>query len=468
MLVTLIVTLFVFGLLLLVSAYLIDYGAKGGIGYIGDFLGGEGREWFGIRSPSGVLAVDAFTHESFQISMFILVFVASLTLALRFSTIEMLGWFDLSQHNYKRLKARNKVVRKIFFSGTVLILVLSQILLLFSARESVEVLSVQHLLKDVGYYHLEVDGKLDSWWHKQNLPEQFRKFQKENKNVKGSDLVVDGLLGNESKLKLYQIIYQSKIKGINQNLGICEIKTIIKNISLELESRNPGVLQQLKVREHSSIALMFSDDIPKHLRWDNYSRNGIQSIPFISSNPSTPTSNTVSHCNASYEVHCTDFLDKLLRFSKNKLSSTEEVYDKFCQYPNHKNGYIETGLVIIHSGKDLKQAEIIAEEACTRLSSIASSGVTRTNSNGFYPKINLHQSQSLNSSYLIVDTYCPTSNITIAQSEVYEGLETGYYIVVTSIKEADDPTLNEDLNRARELYQDAYITNSQVYLGCSH
>ena len=411
--------------------------------------------------------IDAFSYDWIHCLYLLLLFATAVIFVLLIALIRLLIHSQLSG-------SHKRIYTIIFWGIPVLIIIFSQMLVTLGPG-SEDIRNVQLLLKDAGYYDLKLDGKPDSFWHTQNIPAQFRKYQKE----KG--LMVDGVLGTKSESSLYQSIYRSKIKEINKTLDICEIKTIIKEIQLELDNKYKLNIFGLRSRYGPglpslaySIALMFSDDNPTNIVWDYDELD-------VNSTLDTLISNTESHCNASHEVHCTDFLFRLLSSSKTNLSNTEEVYDKFCEYPNHNNGYIETGLVIIHSGKYQDQAETVAAEACIKLGGMYldgsyiepkdSLGFLLSDNPGFYSSINLHKSQSqgaLSGQYVIIKSPCKHKTITIAQSEVYEGLTKGLFIVVTSIKEANDPTLNEDLTRAQELYPDAYIKNSQVYLGCSH
>ncbi len=56
--------------------------------------------------------------------------------------------------------------------------------------------------------------------------------------------------------------------------------------------------------------------------------------------------------------------------------------------------------------------------------------------------------------------------ISIEYSSAFEGFSKGYYIVV--VQSGYHDALNETLPSIKKQYKDAYIKDSEVYMGCSH
>lgn len=127
--------------------------------------------------------------------------------------------------------------------------------------------------------------------------------------------------------------------------------------------------------------------------------------------------------------------------------------------------YVSTGFLIILSTKNYEGALKLAKEACTNLS-------LDFNSRGLYADAEL----GLNSDeicgcgethgYIARGRSDDGNYISIEYTDAYETFSDGYYIVVVASGKRSE--LKPTLKKVKQHYKDAYIKNSDVYIGCMH
>ncbi len=138
-------------------------------------------------------------------------------------------------------------------------------------------------------------------------------------------------------------------------------------------------------------------------------------------------------------------------FGTNCVSAQEEISD--------------VSFLIIHSTKNYDSALKIAKEASKKLE-------LKLNLRGYYEdKIDgLDTDEKCGCGEL--HGYLPRGRfdngdfISIEYTNSYEEFVNGFYIVVTS--SGDKKELIKSLNKVKDFYNDAYIKEASVYVGCMH
>ena len=70
--------------------------------------------------------------------------------------------------------------------------------------------------------------------------------------------------------------------------------------------------------------------------------------------------------------------------------------------------------------------------------------------------------------YLPRGRYDAGSYVSIEQSDGYEALRPGYFVVIAASGEPRSDEVEDALANARRVYRDAYVFREKVYLGCMH
>ena len=128
---------------------------------------------------------------------------------------------------------------------------------------------------------------------------------------------------------------------------------------------------------------------------------------------------------------------------------------------------IEKGFVILYSTEDYKVALKVATVATNRLN-------IDLNLRGYYADEEKGLKTDTVCDCGAIHEYIPRGRFddgvytSIEYSDRYTGFEKGYYIVIMASGPKGSKELTKTLRAAKKLYEDAYIKNTSVYIGCMH
>lgn len=145
------------------------------------------------------------------------------------------------------------------------------------------------------------------------------------------------------------------------------------------------------------------------------------------------------------------------------------LFTTFLSYSNANaqeyNPYVSKGFLIILSTKSYEGALKAAKEASTKLD-------FDFQNRGLYKdeELGLTSDEQCGCGewhgYIARGRYDDGNYVTIDYSDAYESFTDGYYIVIVASGKRSD--MRRTLKEVKEHYQDAYIKNSDVYIGCMH
>lgn len=137
----------------------------------------------------------------------------------------------------------------------------------------------------------------------------------------------------------------------------------------------------------------------------------------------------------------------------------------FAQEEPEYHPYLDQSFLIIASSKDFKSAEKVAKQAQKKME-------LEYRTKTYYPdkKEGFKTDEVCNCGE--IHDYFPRGShddgnyISIEYSSAYEGFSEGYYIVI--VASGPKETVESELPKAKEVYPQAYIKNSEIYVGCMH
>jgi len=127
--------------------------------------------------------------------------------------------------------------------------------------------------------------------------------------------------------------------------------------------------------------------------------------------------------------------------------------------------YVNKGFLIILSTKDYNSALKVAKEASNNLD-------LDLDLRGYYPDstAGLKTDEVCGCGevhgYVARGRYDDGMFVSIEYSDSFNSFTSGYYIVI--VASGDRKELNLELSNVKAFYSDAYIKNSDVYIGCMH
>lgn len=152
----------------------------------------------------------------------------------------------------------------------------------------------------------------------------------------------------------------------------------------------------------------------------------------------------------------------IFRYSVIAIFLTQSSY---AQVDNEYHPYLDQSFLIIASSTNFDDAKKIALEAQEKLE-------LEYPTSSYYPD----KKEGFKTDEICgcgeIHSYFPRGShdngnyISIEYSSAYEGFTEGYYIVIVSSGQKE--SVQRELPEAQKHYEQAYIKNSEIYVGCMH
>ena len=152
----------------------------------------------------------------------------------------------------------------------------------------------------------------------------------------------------------------------------------------------------------------------------------------------------------------------ICRYSVIAIFLTQSSY---AQQDNEDQPYLDQSFLIIASSTNYDDAQTIALEAQKNLElEYPASSYYPDKKEGF--KTDEICGCGEIHSYFPRGRYDDGNYVSIEYSSAYEGFTEGYYIVIVSSGQKE--SVQKELPKVQEKYDQAYIKNSEIYVGCMH
>lgn len=132
------------------------------------------------------------------------------------------------------------------------------------------------------------------------------------------------------------------------------------------------------------------------------------------------------------------------------------------------DAWSDKSFVIIASKKNYDEAEKIAIEASSKLKTkMDLRGLSPNDKTGLtFSKVECENQWDRYPCYWARGRWDDGEYISIEYSNQYKGFQKGYYIVVFANSSKSSSWIKKSLKKVNEIYKDAYIKNTKVWLGC--
>lgn len=152
----------------------------------------------------------------------------------------------------------------------------------------------------------------------------------------------------------------------------------------------------------------------------------------------------------------------IFRYSVIAIFLTQSSY---AQQDNEDQPYLDQSFLIISSSTNYDEAQTIALEARDKLElDYPTSSYYPNKKEGFKTDEICGCGEVHN--YFPRGRYDDGDYISIEYSSAYEGFTEGYYMVIVSSGQKE--SVQKELPKVQEKYDQAYIKNSEIYVGCMH
>jgi hypothetical protein len=129
--------------------------------------------------------------------------------------------------------------------------------------------------------------------------------------------------------------------------------------------------------------------------------------------------------------------------------------------------YVKKGMVILQSTKNYAAAKKTAQQAAAKLLiKLDFRGLVANKKSGLTYSHKSCENEGGYPCYIARGRYADGEFISIEYSNAIEGFAKGYYIVVAACGDKDITA--PALAKAKKIYKDAYVKNTNVYMGCMH
>jgi hypothetical protein len=144
------------------------------------------------------------------------------------------------------------------------------------------------------------------------------------------------------------------------------------------------------------------------------------------------------------------------------VAHTAAAQDAPMEFP-----YAKKGMLILLSTKSYAAAKTLAQQAAGKLSlKLDLRGLVANKKSGLTYSRKDCKNEGGYPCYIARGRYDDGEFISIEYSNAIEGFAKGYYIVVAAC--GDETITKPVLAKAKKIYKDAYVKNTNVYIGCMH